>query len=299
MRLDVKNKRHVVKICRTSVSFLLFFSYLLFGTLMSYAVSDFIDSAIISSFVTDVIFGVFLLGLYLTLIGKRCFGSLCRKSDSSFSGFSPQAMVVIFFVFICLYYTGQATSAILEKWFPSSYMQVYTSLSNQDIILYSLMSITVAPIVEELLFRGFLYQYIRTCYSPMVCYLISSVLFGIAHGTLGHFVLSMGLSLFLSMILEITGELKYAIFWHMLYNLVGISYLFQIKGPVILMIVLYVFICIGLFVCFMHSDVLRKYCVKGKFRTPVEWVEKKVRTQIIKTQHDVDKSSDSSDTLKK
>lgn len=178
------------------------------------------DATVLAGYAGDLTFLLFGGILYFFVYQRK-------QEPSVFPGFSGAGWACLIGLFCLLYVFSQACGSALESVFPSSYMTVYTSLSGTELSLYLLLSVTVAPVCEELLFRGFLYRYLRQQFSLPVCLCLSAGLFALAHGTLGHVPVTVGLTLFVCLMIEWTGRLRYAIGFHMLYNLIGICYIFS------------------------------------------------------------------------
>lgn len=86
-------------------------------------------------------------------------------------------------------------------------------------LLYLLTSLVFAPISEELIFRGVLYQSFRDHMGhPLVASLFVSGLFALSHGTLVHLFVGIGVSLLSIIVYEMTGKIKYCIITHALHN---------------------------------------------------------------------------------
>lgn len=87
-----------------------------------------------------------------------------------------------------------------------------------DKLTVFLMLVIVAPITEELLFRGYLYGKLRKKISVISATLLVSLLFGLAHGSWNVGVDTFALSLVMCIIREETGSIYPTILMHMLKN---------------------------------------------------------------------------------
>jgi len=89
----------------------------------------------------------------------------------------------------------------------------------------------IAPFAEEVLFRGYLYGKIKH-YAPVwLAIILSSVLFGVAHGAWNVGVDTFALGIILCLLREITGSLWASIFVHMAKN--GLAYYLLFINPVL------------------------------------------------------------------
>lgn len=82
-----------------------------------------------------------------------------------------------------------------------------------------LLATVVAPVTEELLFRGGLYRYARTRFPRWVALLVPSLLFASLHGNLASFAPLVALGVILSLAYERTGNIMVPIIAHGLFNL--------------------------------------------------------------------------------
>lgn len=85
-------------------------------------------------------------------------------------------------------------------------------------ILYS--GITM-PILEELIFRGFLFRFIRRKLSFVWAMLISALVFGIYHGNLVQFIYASLCGILLAYLYEVYGNIIAPIFAHITMNVMA------------------------------------------------------------------------------
>ena len=88
-----------------------------------------------------------------------------------------------------------------------------------------IMIILLAPIIEEVVFRGLFYTALKSYFPWFVSIIFSSVIFALIHGNILAFTLLFSLSLLLTFIYELYGKLFYPILIHSCFN---ISMLFLI-----------------------------------------------------------------------
>lgn len=94
-----------------------------------------------------------------------------------------------------------------------------------DRIFAFISLVILAPIFEELIFRGWLYGKIRKKVSLVPAILIVSILFGVMHGQWNVGVNVFALSLFLCGLREFTGTIYASILLHMIKN--GLAFYFM------------------------------------------------------------------------
>ncbi|SRR6266498_569492 len=101
-------------------------------------------------------------------------------------------------------------------------------LGGPELFLVFVGLVLLAPFVEELVFRGFLFSAFRRKFGFWFGSLLVSLLFAVAHGQLNVGIDVFVLSMFLCYLRERTGSLWPAIALHMLKNLVAFLVLFII-----------------------------------------------------------------------
>lgn len=100
-----------------------------------------------------------------------------------------------------------------------------------DIVLVFLVIVIIAPIVEELVFRGYLYGSLRPRLPWWLCAVIVSILFGIVHGQWNVGVDVFAMSMVACYLREKTDAIWSGVALHMMKNLVAFSVLFLLPEP--------------------------------------------------------------------
>lgn len=242
-----------------------FVLYFLVGILIGFGVS----SSVLSVFLTDGLFAVVYGFLYYRMYYRKC------SQDFSKYRFSGFGFLVMFAAFMCVFLFSQLMGTWIHQTFPSDTIHAYFDLEGTQLQLYVLSAVTVAPIAEELLFRGFLYQFMRRWYGKLFCTVFSFVLFAFIHGTTEHIPVALMVTLFSCVLIEVTGNLLYSIAFHMLYNLCGAVYVTQVPltGIAILVGFGVTFLCLCLGIRF--SDVLKDKLAPGGMTSIVDFLDEK------------------------
>lgn len=89
-------------------------------------------------------------------------------------------------------------------------------------------SVCIAPLFEELLYRGYLLKLLNTKYNFKASAIIVSVLFALGHKTLWHLVPAFTFSLFLCYMYKKTGTLKVPVIIHIIYNILALLFSFVV-----------------------------------------------------------------------
>jgi hypothetical protein len=121
------------------------------------------------------------------------------------------------------------TTALLKKFQFSTELQSSVQLLQEtqapiQLIYFGLIAVVAAPIVEEILFRGILYPYLKKVGHPGIALISTSVLFAATHANVTAFLPLVVLAMLLVLLYEMTNDLLAPILAHSLFNLVNFSY---------------------------------------------------------------------------
>lgn len=264
-------------------SFILPVFVFVFYFLITFAMARFLRdfSAIMISGISDVVMCVMFGMLYYFLYVRHQ-----KKSD--FRGFSGVGRGFLLFLFVILFLFSQLMAFWVSKHYPSEYMRTYSDLSGSDLTLYVILAVTLAPITEELIFRGFLYRVVRCHFSIVTGVVLSSVLFGFVHGTTEHIPVTFALTLFNCLLIEVTGQLKYCIFFHMLYNLCGAAYIMSVPISGYAVIVGYGFLIFLLILGLFERNWVRKKLQVGGMHSVQSVLDEKRKSMLFQNQDKTD-----------
>jgi membrane protease YdiL (CAAX protease family) len=87
-----------------------------------------------------------------------------------------------------------------------------------NFLMIALLGIALAPLVEEIIFRGCLYRFLKSRHSILVAQLVSAVLFALLHDNLNSFLPLVFIGFILVRIYESTGSIYKAIYFHAFFN---------------------------------------------------------------------------------
>lgn len=143
-------------------------------------------------------------------------------------------MTVLSGMLIGIIITGILTTFIHSNKFTTNIVDSF-KLSKNGIVLMLL----VAPVVEEFVFRGILFNYLRKNCSIITAIVIQALAFAIYHGNITQGIYAFILGIFLAMIYVYTNSLIGSIIGHILSNLIDLILVFKIVllGFVILSVV--------------------------------------------------------------
>ena len=98
-------------------------------------------------------------------------------------------------------------------------------------VIMGVVTIAVAPLGEEILFRGILYPWIKRMGYPQVALWITALIFAAIHLNLATFVPLVFLAIGLVGLYEYTGNLLASILTHMVFNAANFIALYTVLGP--------------------------------------------------------------------
>ncbi|MGN0483326.1 MAG: lysostaphin resistance A-like protein [Lachnospiraceae bacterium] len=113
-----------------------------------------------------------------------------------------------------------AMSGLLEK--SRSYQQTADKFYGGTLFWEVTGTCVLAPLAEELLYRGIVYQRLKSWYGRIVAAIVSALIFGIMHMNFVQFLYAFLFGLFLAYFMEQTGHLYGALLGHMAANLFSV-----------------------------------------------------------------------------
>ena len=98
-------------------------------------------------------------------------------------------------------------------------------------LIYGIATIALAPVAEELLFRGILYPTLKQNGHPRLAWVVTSVVFALIHHNLMALLPLTFLAVILTLLYEFTGNLIAPITTHSLFNAVNFYLVLQQTRP--------------------------------------------------------------------
>ncbi|OIO32555.1 MAG: hypothetical protein AUJ70_05220 [Candidatus Omnitrophica bacterium CG1_02_40_15] len=99
-----------------------------------------------------------------------------------------------------------------------------------SVILFLTIFVSIfGPIIEEIFFRGFLYNAVKKRFGALLGMLLSGALFSVLHTNIVGFLPIMILGVLMAFLYEITGSLIASISIHILHNSIIVGFVFFIK----------------------------------------------------------------------
>lgn len=130
-------------------------------------------------------------------------------------------LVIPLALFSCFAFNNIISISQLSDWFPG-YNEVSNQIYGGNIIVEVIVTVIMAPIVEELIFRGFAYRRIARYWNKKAALIGSALLFGIYHFNVVQCVYAFCVGLIFAFIYEIFQNIKATILAHGVANLLSV-----------------------------------------------------------------------------
>jgi len=142
-----------------------------------------------------------------------------------------------------------------DAWFDAYDESMELLLSGNPLFLAA-ATILMAPIVEEVIFRGLVYTRLCRGMNRMIAALLSAVIFGLVHGTLLHLFYTVPMGLLLCLFYEKYRSLWAPIILHMGFNLAGTVLGYYTNASIVMIVIL---LAIGLYLTVLGLLSMRWY----------------------------------------
>lgn len=105
-------------------------------------------------------------------------------------------------------------------------VQLFRETSNPALMAgFFLLAVVVAPVVEEMVFRGGIYRFLKGRISGWLALLASATVFGLVHGNLQSLPGLITVGICLGLVYEQSGNIRVPIFFHAFFNLNSLIWL--------------------------------------------------------------------------
>lgn len=190
-----------------------------------YDVNDFFELTADINFNTllSIIFSVFCIAVFSIWYYKSCGGNFKINVKKSFH---PYEILGIIFLIPGTQFMSSIVSSLVSLLFPSwleDYLELMESagLSGEIPLLMMIYSVLLAPVSEELVFRGVTMRIARRAFPFWIANIVQALLFGIFHMNPLQGCYTFVLGLVLGYICEKGGTIYHVILFHFLFNLWG------------------------------------------------------------------------------
>lgn len=170
--------------------------------------------------IISIVFSVFCIAVFAIWYYKSCGGNFKINLKKSFHRYEILGIILLV---PGAQFLSSIVSSLITLVFPSwmeDYMELIESagLTGDIPLLMILYSVFLAPISEELVFRGVTLGIARRAFPFWIANIIQALLFGIFHLNPLQSCYTFIVGLFMGYICEKGGTLYHAIFFHFLFN---------------------------------------------------------------------------------
>jgi membrane protease YdiL (CAAX protease family) len=220
------------------------------GTVPKLTPQQDLTAAILTFIITAVLEGVFLIApLYYARrrAAKRAVGQAMAAESLPLAqtqspaqalglrGFNPGLALGLLLLSLAGFYAlSAAYDAIATKLritAPTNLDQLTQQLHQEPLVIYATLiaAVVVAPICEEIFFRGFLLPGLQRSMPAWLAIGLSSLIFAAAHASPGSFALLFILAIFLGILRVATNSIWPGVILHTLNNALGLILVFTMK----------------------------------------------------------------------
>lgn len=151
-----------------------------------------------------------------------------RKPKNYPTGFSFHTICALIFLAVGLQYVANfvATSVgtLHPAWLTSYRELMQASGFSEVTLLLAIYTVFLAPISEELIFRGLIFRYARHALPFWLANIWQALLFGVLHMNIIQGVYAFVIGIFLGCVCHRGRGIKYSIVLHILFNIIGTFY---------------------------------------------------------------------------
>lgn len=153
------------------------------------------------------------------------FADAFKKAVPLFIMFLPVVWIVTLIWSSIL--SSLQNAGVVEEFAPQELVTLFQSGGDWlAIILLIVMAVVVAPIVEEIIFRGCIYRFLKSQTTLLGAQVISGAVFALLHANMLSFVPLVIVGFLLARVYEKTGSLAVAIWFHAFFNAFSLCMLF-------------------------------------------------------------------------
>lgn len=172
--------------------------------------------SVIVTMAVDIVMSLVCAGVMHRFLSDKKLGYVKRRLKDS----KPWLW---FLLFIPVYFLGQcAATDIYISMGDASYDSYTASFVSVSSALFIILTLFIAPMCEELFYRGIIFRSVKQLVHPLAAALMSAVFFAISHGTAIHLVPTFMLGILSCLVYEYTDNILCSILLHSLNNFVSL-----------------------------------------------------------------------------
>lgn len=223
--------KDIVEYVMKPVGFL--FTYLIVTTLFYTIIKDSVLATILSN-----------VGFILFIYFYRNKLFLIRDRDVTHKKIKGDELFFVALLLFFIWYVSQVFGTYIYNEIGSEMFRQYSESAANPIFI--ILSLLIAPIIEELLYRKILYVNFKYIFGKRGANLCQALIFALSHMTLVHLPIGILSGVFLAMVYERTNDIKYPIIFHFMFNFLSmfmtnimvVPFMYNMKVLVLLSVVL-------------------------------------------------------------
>lgn len=194
-----------------------------------------LESAFVQTFYTLVVDGAALV--LIVLLPWRLFGRKTSLTEMGIEGnltWTDIGLAPIgFVVYLIMGMIGQWLTPFVDWSAEQDIGYDWSNLIGADLLMTAIAVVIIAPIAEEVIFRGYLYGKLKQIMPIWLVVVLVSALFGVMHGQANVGINVFFLSIALCVLREMTGTIYAGVLLHMLKNGIAVIFLLWMQNPYI------------------------------------------------------------------
>ena len=210
-------------------SFICSFAYALVYSLMNIGninQSDLNALVLKNQYLIGAVAAIITLGTYVLIFRKKEM-NLFQKCKVKKLSLKNSSIIILSSIGLSLF-SYSLVNLLISK-FPSYNETSNAIASNASSVLGAISIVLIAPIFEEVLLRGLIYNELKKHLNIIIAIIIQGILFAIAHGNMLQGIYTFIMGIVLAIIYDKTQSILAPILFHIMYNLLG-----SILEPIIL-----------------------------------------------------------------
>ena len=161
--------------------------------------------------VVSTIFSNIILSVVGFVYIHRCFKPKRHVVTPRYAG-------AMLFLLLIMWLFSQVTATWVLNHIADKGFDAYQSVVDVNPAMYVILALVFAPVAEEILFRGIVFNAVKSRFPVWVAYIVSSLGFAIMHGTIIHIIIGFVCGMVFAMVYEYTGNIGWSILFHCIYN---------------------------------------------------------------------------------
>ena len=168
---------------------------------------------------------IVLISGVLSILALWIFCKIRKKNmikETRFVKFAPKYIPCVAIVGIAYCIGLNFAMSCLPDGIMDAYMEKASIITDGSIIVTIISTMIVAPVVEELIFRGMIFSRLKKGMPLAWAVILTSIMFGLCHGQIVWTIYTFVLSILLCIAVQKTGSSLSALLMHVLFNVFGV-----------------------------------------------------------------------------